>query len=70
MVYKGMIDKYEKASKMVSLTGTKLANSDKAMEECTNLEQSALYLHNNAQWGVVFHDEGTVQIIVFKGFLS
>jgi hypothetical protein len=60
MVYRGMIESYERAVKMVSQGGTKAANSEKVIEERANLAHSALYLYNHARWGVVFYDEGMV----------
>ena len=62
MVYKGMIDRYEKALKIVSQGGTKVANSQRTKDARVDLEQTALYLYKNARWGVLFYDEGNVTL--------
>jgi hypothetical protein len=60
MVYKGMIDRYEKALNIVSQGGTKAANSQRTKDVRADLETSALYLYKNACWGVLLYDEGNV----------
>ena len=60
MVYKGMIDRYERALNIVSQGGTKAANSQRTKDTRVDLEKSALYLYKNARWGVLLYDEGNV----------
>jgi len=60
MVYKGMIDRYERALNIVSQGGTKAANSQRTKDAHVDLEKSALYLYKNARWGVLLYDEGNV----------
>jgi hypothetical protein len=62
MVYKGMIDRYERALNIVGQGGTKAANSQRTKEAHVDLEQSVLYLYKNARWGVLLYDEGNVTI--------
>jgi len=68
MVYKGMIESYERALKTVSQSGTKAANSEKVQEARDTLAQSALYLYNHARWGVVFYDEGMLSVLLYPSF--
>jgi hypothetical protein len=58
LIYKGMIEKYEKALQVVSQPGTRAANAEKTKAARLDLEQSAMYLYTNARWGVVLYDEG------------